>query len=148
MMRAALRQDLIREEGFRAHVYADSAGYWTIGIGRMVDKQLGGGITEIEAQMLLDNDLDRGDADLDRAMPWWRTQPENVQRALAQMCFQLGIGRLQGFKKMLAALESGAYRVAKIEGLDSAWARQTPERAKRVTDLFLIHLPTTQGDMS
>ena len=135
-MRALVRADLIREEGFRASAYTDSEGYWTIGIGKLIDARLGGGITEIEAAGLLNNDLDRIDAELDKALPWWRTQPDNVQRALSQMCYQLGLTRLLGFKKMLEALEIGDYELAKIEGLDSQWAKQTPDRAKRVTALF------------
>jgi lysozyme len=52
------------------------------------------------------------------------------------MTFQMGLGALLKFKKMLAALQARDYTSARTEALDSAWAKQTPQRAKRVTDLF------------
>ena len=52
------------------------------------------------------------------------------------MTFQMGLGGVLKFKKMLAALQVKDYTTARREALNSAWARQTPQRAKRVTDLM------------
>lgn len=142
-MRPQLRQDIEREEKRVPYGYYDSRGYLTCGIGFLIDKERGGRIPDAVMNFWLDYILDQIDEEMDTAFPWWRKQPDNVQRALAQMCYQIGLPKLLGFKKMLAALQAGNYGAAKIEGLDSAWAKQTPARATRVTDLFLVHLANT-----
>ena len=85
---------------------------------------------------MLDNDIERVKGQLAKALPWLETKSPDVQRAIANMTFQMGIGALLKFKKMLAALQARDYNAARREALDSAWAKQTPQRAKRVTDLF------------
>lgn len=136
MDRFTLLKDLKKDEGFIPHAYKDSEGYWTIGYGTLIDERLGGGITEDEADYLLENRIIRVENDLDREMQWWRKSPEKVQLALANMCFQLGIKRLKGFKNTLNLLKQGKYEEAADNALDSLWAKQTPNRAKRVTDLI------------
>ena len=37
---------------------------------------------------------------------------------------------------MMAALKAGDWLLAALEANDSKWAKQTPNRAKRVTDLM------------
>jgi lysozyme len=128
-----LREDLIAEEGIRLKPYLCPAGKTTIGVGRNLDDV---GITQDEAMEMLDNDIDRVKAQLAKAIPWLETKSPDVQRAIANMTFQMGIGALLKFKKMLAALQARDYNAARREALDSAWAKQTPQRAKRVTDLF------------
>jgi len=130
---AGLREDLIAEEGVRLKPYLCPAGKTTIGVGRNLDDV---GITQDEAMEMLDNDIDRVNAQLAKALPWLETKPPDVQRAIANMTFQMGIGALLKFKKMLAAIQARDYNAARREALNSAWAKQTPQRAKRVTDLF------------
>ena len=133
-MREQLRAELIADEGVRLKPYKCTAGRTTIGIGRNLDDV---GISKEEALRLLDADIDRVFADLDRELPWWRSRPESTQRAMSNMCFQLGINGLLEFKRMLACLHAGDYEGAKRHGLDSKWAREdSPERAKRVTEMF------------
>jgi lysozyme len=130
---AGLREDLIAEEGVRLKPYLCPAGKTTIGVGRNLDDV---GITQDEAMEMLDNDIDRVNAQLAKALPWLETKSPDVQRAIANMTFQMGIGALLKFKKMLAAIQARDYNAARREALNSAWAKQTPQRAKRVTDLF------------
>jgi lysozyme len=128
-----LRKDLIAEEGIRLKPYLCPAGKTTIGVGRNLDDV---GITEDEAMMMLDNDIERVKAQLAKALPWLETKPQGVQRAMANMAFQMGLGGVLKFQKMLAALQARDYNASRREALDSAWAKQTPQRAGRVTDLF------------
>ena len=130
---AGLREDLIAEEGIRLKPYLCPAGKLTLGVGRNLDDV---GITQDEAMEMLDNDIDRVKAQLAKALPWLETKSPDVQRAIANMTFQMGIGALLKFKKMLAALQARDYNAARREALNSTWAKQTPQRAKRVTDLF------------
>ena len=133
MLKTDLVRDLVRDEGMRLKPYTDTVGKVTIGVGRNLDDV---GISEDEALAMLDADIDRSIADLDRTLPWLFERPEPVQRALVNMCFNLGWPRLSGFRNMLDALEAGDYDRAAAEALDSRWARQVGARAERIAALF------------
>lgn len=132
----ALTSDLIRDEKFVPHAYRDSRGYLTIGIGRMVDSRLGGGITLDEAKILLAHDIARVTAELETRLPYWPELSDARQRALANMAFNLGIPRLMEFRRMFAALADGDYDAAAAEALDSRWARQVGGRADRIAAMI------------
>jgi len=131
-----LSADLFRDEGVRTHAYQCSMGKTTIGVGRNIDEEGGLGLSQSEIKYLLQNDIGRVISELNSSFPWWRNLPDPCQRALANMCFQLGLSTLKKFHLMLMALEEGNYDHAADEALDSKWARQTPNRAARVTALF------------
>lgn len=131
-----LEDDLVNDEGLVLHAYQDHLGFWTIGVGTLIDKRKGGGITRAEAMMLLQNRLGSFFARMDKDMPWWRDQPEPVQRALANMAYQMGVDGLLGFKNTLKLIQDGQYTAAADNAMLSKWAKQTPARAKRVTDLI------------
>lgn len=126
-----IAEDLRRHEGCVLHAYEDHLGYLTIGIGRLIDEQRGGGISEEEAEYLLKNDIDRIASRLQHERGF-RNAPSTVKRALVNMAFQLGFSGLLSFKKMWKHLENSNYAVAADEALDSKWAEQTPERAEEV----------------
>lgn len=134
--RVALKQEIEAEEGFRSHVYDDSEGWKTIGIGRLVDEKKGGGITKEEAYFLLDNDIDRVEKQLDQYIAWWRTLSDTRQRALLNCSYQLGVGGLLKFSIALGYLQNSKYNLAADEFLNSRWAKQTPARAKRIADMI------------
>ncbi len=136
MDRFTLAKDLKKHEGFMPHAYRDSLGFITIGYGRLIDQKLGGGITENEADFLLENDIIKVENDLDDTFPWWRKHPENVQRAMANMCFNLGIKKFKAFKSTLALIKSGLYNEAADNALKSLWAKQVGQRAIEVTNLL------------
>jgi len=131
-----LKQEISREEGFIPCAYKDSLGYWTIGIGRLIDRRKGGGISQEEAEYLLVNDIEKTIAGLHKALPWFDGTPEIVQRALINMAFQMGVEGLLGFKNTLDLIRQGKYSEAADNALKSKWAIQTPQRAKRVTNLI------------
>jgi len=123
-----LRDQLIRDEGLRLKPYRDTVGKLTIGVGRNLDDN---GITRDEAECLLHNDLARVYAELHHALPDLSLDP--VRGAvLGNMAFNMGIGRLLGFRKMLAALRVGDFAQAAVEMLDSDWATQVGSRAHRL----------------
>jgi lysozyme len=129
-----MKRELTQDEALRLKPYRCTAGKLTIGVGRNLDDV---GITANEADYLLENDIGRAMADLDRALPWWRGLSDSRQRALVNMCFNLGLTRLLGFKGMLSALESGDGAEAAREALDSAWARQVGGRAQRIAKMLV-----------
>jgi lysozyme len=127
---------LEREEGRVAHVYQDSKGLWTIGVGHLVDKRKGGRLPEHIINALLLWDVQQCEKDLDRALPWWRKLDKVRQDVLISMCFQMGIGDdnhgLLSFKNTLRFIKAGLYDLAASNMLKSKWANEdTPERAKR-----------------
>lgn len=113
--------------------YKDSVGKLTIGVGRNLDDV---GISRSEALTLLENDIARACKDLDTNLPWWRQLSDTRQQVLADMCFNLGIRRLQGFRKALEAMRAGAWYEAADQMLDSTWASQVGSRAIRLADMM------------
>lgn len=136
MNKQSLCNDLVHDEGFVSSVYQDHLGYFTIGIGRLVDKRRGGGITLDEAMYLLNNDIDTKLAEIKKAWPRFNDLSEVRQRAVANMCFQLGVSGFLKFKSAIKSLEIGNYERAALEFMDSKWAKQTPSRARRICDMI------------
>lgn len=142
MNRDKIIEDLKIEEGRkvangRHYVYRDHMSYATVGYGRMVDRQKGGGLTEAEAIYLLNNDIDTTEAELSHRFPHFSKLDEVRQRALIMMAFQMGVPNVMKFKNMLNALMLGDHKIAAASALNSAWAReQTPDRAQRVAHML------------
>jgi len=132
-----LLSDLRRDEGWRESAYEDSLGFLTIGYGFLIDARKGGALPRAIGDAWLEHAAQARWSALLAELPWLETQPEAVQRALANMAYQLGCGGVMRFRKMLAALERGDRQKAADEALDSTWARvQTPNRAQRVAALI------------
>lgn len=129
----AMKSELERDEGRERHLYRDTVGKESIGIGRnLADK----GVSEAEIDLMFKTDCNEVTVDLGRNCPWWTTMPETAQRGLFNMAFNMGWPTLSGFKNMLAALERGDYVTAAAEALDSKWATQVGRRADRVAEQF------------
>lgn len=128
-----LADQLAIDEGLRLKPYQCTAGKLTIGIGRNIEDI---GISKDEALYLLKNDIDRVCDQLDNALPWWKMLSDRRQQALANLAFNLGITTLLTFKNSLALLRDGKYAQAADAFLDSKWARQTGQRAVRVTTMI------------
>lgn len=135
MDRAKLAAQLEIDEGKVRRMYLDTADppRWTGGVGRNLSDR---DFSDDEIDLMLKNDIAIAERELDRSFPWWRTMTEARQQALCNMCFQLGIARLRGFKKALTFLESGRWDAAAYEFMCSKWAAQCPNRAMRVTDMI------------
>lgn len=123
-----LKKWIKTHEGYDSHPYTDTVGKLTIGYGRNIEDN---GISQAEGDFLFDNDFARCEKEL-APFPWYVNQPQNIQYALMNMCFNLGIGRLLGFKKMIMALTAKDYTKAALEALDSKWANQVGDRAKDI----------------
>lgn len=128
----ALRDWIKLHEGVRLKPYLDTVGKLTIGVGRNLDDL---GITLSEAELMLDNDILRCITQLS-PFPWYANQPQSIKDALVNMCFNMGITRLLGFRKMIAALTVKDYQKAANEALDSKWAAQVHGRAKDIAGVI------------
>ncbi len=128
--------ELRRDEGVMPSAYQDSLGWWTIGVGRLIDKRKGGKLSDDEINYLLNNDIERFSKLLDINIPWWRTLDDVRQRVLLNMAFNLGINGLLGFKNTLAYVKSGDYTKAASNMLLSKWATQVKGRATRLSEMM------------
>ncbi len=128
-----LTTQLRRDEGEVLHAYQDHLGFWTIGIGRLIDKRKGGGLTKDEAAYLLQNDIAKFTTTLRTRLPWFDQLDEARQGVLANMAFQMGVEGLLGFKNTLAMIQRGEYDAAANAMMQSKWATQTPQRAARLS---------------
>lgn len=135
-----LREDLIRDEGLRKFPYEDTVGKLTIGIGHNLTDR---GLSDRVIQKIYDEDVEEAQIMLDRFLPWWITRPEPVQRALVNLCFNMGIKTLLTFKITLANIQSGQYDRAAQNLLRSKYAKQVGERAQRVANLIRQGAQTT-----
>jgi lysozyme len=94
------------------------------------------GLSDDEIDYLLMNDLKRVEIDLDKHLPWWSQLDTVRQRVLIDMCFNLGIKGLLGFKNTLAYVKAGQYKQAKTNMLKSKWASQVGKRAQRLAAMM------------
>ena len=131
MNRDTLRQQLIRHEGLRLKAYQDTAGKWTVGVGRNLTDR---GITVEEAMALLDHDIQRVEREVRAALSWFFELDDVRQIVLCEMAFNLGTAGLLQFHDALSAVKDGDYTAAAGHMLDSAWARQVGHRAVELAD--------------
>ena len=133
MNREELKKELIRDEGLKLKAYRDHLGVWTLAVGHNIEDNP---ISERAAMVILDDDISTVESGLDRNLSWWRNLSEVRQRVMANMAFQLGITRLIGFRKALEAIREERWDDAESELLQSRWAMQTPDRARRMASLM------------
>lgn len=131
--RLRLRAQVKADEGFRDRLYRDTEGVLTIGYGRMIDPERGGGISRDEAEYMLANDL-RVAERLCENMPAYLDLSPPRQAVVVNMCFNLGAAKLQGFKRFFSALVHQDYHLASTEMMNSRWAMQVKGRAVRLAE--------------
>jgi lysozyme len=147
--KSILIQKLIEHEGLVLQVYQDTLGIDTIGIGRnLEDRGLSDneleemgitldhvyefGITEADAVLLAENDVEIVEDELLRAHPCVDRLDAVRQLVLIDMAFNMGVPRLCKFKKMWAAIHNEDFSTASKEMLDSRWANQVKLRATKL----------------
>jgi len=132
-----LIERLVKDESEVLHEYKDHLGYSTIGVGRLIDKRKGGGISQEESRYLLRNDIRQRTAECEQRFEWWSAIDDVRQGVVLCMAFQLGTRGVANFKRMCTALRIRDYITAAAEMLDSTWAReQTPARAHRMAKMM------------
>ena len=147
-----LLEELVKHEGLRLQVYQDTLGIDTIGIGRnLKDRGISKeeldeldiptighvyeyGITEADAMLLAENDVQIVEEELLRAHPCVEDLDAVRQLVLVDMAFNMGVPRLCKFKKMWAAVHEEKFDVAAKEMLDSRWANQVKSRSVKLAN--------------
>ena len=136
-----LESQIEREEDTVFQIYEDSLGNRTAGIGHLLTKldpeysqPVGTKVTAERVEEWFDRDIRKAIQAGRNLLFNFDHHPQVVKHAFISMAFQLGEAKLSRFKKTIAYLEKYQYSAAANEALNSKWATQTPERAKRITN--------------
>ena len=141
-----LLESIKKHEGYRARVYNDSLGKPTIGIGFLIETLE---LSEEVCEIILLDKLRKLSRSVMGKFPFFDSLPPDCKEVLMEMCYQLGVTGVSKFKKALKAMEDGDWEKAADEMLDSKWAKQTPRRAKEMSDIIRsLHeeKSSTKGD--
>jgi lysozyme len=124
---------LKKDEGLRLKPYKCSAGKLTIGYGRNLEDY---GITEDEAEYMLENNIEKMQEELYTSFPWLNNHDEVRQNVIENLCYNMGLGRLKTFKNMFHYLQLKDYENASKELLNSRYAIQVKDRAVRMANML------------
>ena len=126
-----LIEQIKQSEGFRPTVYQCTEGYDTIGYGFAIkDLVIGQDICDI----ILERKIAELKLRIKQKLPFYDDMPEKAQDVIVEMCYQMGIHGFSNFKKTIDHLMRKDYKTASVEMLDSRWAKQTPNRAKKLSN--------------
>ena len=120
-------------EGYRDKVYKCTEGFDTIGYGFAVKDLV---LEEDICDMILERKLEKLKARVDDRFDFLKYQPEEVKDVIYEMCYQMGVSGVSKFKKALSNLADNNYNKASVEMLDSLWAKQTPNRALKLSNII------------
>ena len=104
-------------------------------------KDINNGVNEADATKLLKYDLDvvkNAITKDERLGPLFQKLDDERQYVLLDLCFNMGTKKVKEFNKMLTALENGDYERASKELLDSRYAKQTGNRARKNAECLQI----------
>ena len=121
-----LLQQLMIHEGLKLQPYYCTSDKLTIGVGRNLDDV---GITTDEAEYMLMNDVKRVTEQCEGAFEWFNVAPDQVQEAVINLVFNMGLTAFKKFKMTIGHLEAGRYELAGAELLNSRYAEQVGQRS-------------------
>ena len=120
-------------EGYKSRVYKCTAGVDTIGVGFAIkDLEL----SEDVCDLILTEKLEVLEERFEKKFDWFATSPVEVRNVMLNMAYQLGFAGFCKFKKTIAYLQEAEWEKASEEMLDSRWAKQTPNRAKELSEII------------
>lgn len=134
-----LREEIAYDEGSVNEIYLDHLGLPTFGIGHLVidsdpehGQPVGTPVSEDRCNEAFDNDVQTVISDCNILYPDFDELPEEVQRIIANMMFNMGRPRLSKFKGMKRGVDARDWNAAADEMVDSNWYRQVTKRADRL----------------
>ena len=152
--RDKLKTQLVKHEGKKNHVYNDTLGHPTIGVGFNLDRgdakgkiealglnyaQVKAGtqdLTDDQVFSLLDGDMDMAISDSKSVFPKLTDLSDVRQRVIVDMMFNLGKTKFEKFMKMISAVKIGDYAKAADEMKDSTWYTQVGNRGKTLVKMM------------
>lgn len=139
MNKDKLRKELAEDEGCKYEIYLDHLGLPTFGIGHLITehdpeygKPVGTVVEQERVQAAFNLDIAVTINDCHRLYKDFDDLPEEAQRVIANMMFNLGYPRLSKFKGMKAGVDARDWNEAADQMVDSRWYTQVPNRARRL----------------
>ena len=136
-----LQKELAEDEGCKYEIYNDHLGYATFGIGHLVTdsdleygQEIGTKVSKERVDECFKADIEITIEDCNILYSNFNDIPEEAQLILANMMFNLGRPRLSKFLKLKAAVDDEDWMEASVQMMDSKWAKQVPNRAKRLCE--------------
>lgn len=123
--KSQLKQLIVSHEGYRTHLYTDSVGKQTVGIGYNITDR---GMSDTWINQQYDEDVEYFDQQLRHDFPWYDGLIDVRKMVLIDMCF-MGYKTFCTFHKLIFALELRNNDKAADEILNSLYAEQAPNRA-------------------
>ena len=131
-----IKEDLIKHEGYKAEIYLCSEGIPTFGIGHAIKEDdleytwpVGTPIEKERIDNAFAEDVQTALTDCNALFLEFSSLPEQVQRVLVNMAFNLGRTRLGRFQRMISAVNEGRFKKAADEMVDSRWYNQVGNRS-------------------
>ena len=135
-----LQEQIMFSEGVKYEIYNDHLGYKTFGVGHLVratdpenEMAVGTKVSKMRVAECFEADLYVAINDMEKFTEGMNVD-DNVKECVTEMVFQLGLPRLNKFKKFKQALLDGDIETAQAEMKDSLWYRQTTNRAERLIE--------------
>ena len=136
-----LQEELENDEGVKYEIYNDHLGYPTFGIGHLIldsDPEYGSStgteVSEDRVKEAFASDVVGVVSDCETLYPDFEELPEEAQRIIANMMFNMGRPRLSKFKGMKRGVDAKDWNAAADEMVDSSWYRQVTNRAERLVE--------------
>ena len=134
-----LLKSVKQHEGYRNKVYKDTLGKRTVGYGHLCVEdhwEDNREYTVPELERVLEADLNNAIQGAEELCSDCPVLDDQAKEIIVEMVFQLGKTGVSKFRNMWKALgqDPPQYDVAATEMLDSRWAKQTPNRAKEMSD--------------
>ena len=139
-----LLESVRKHEGYRNKVYLDTLGKRTVGVGHLCVEDFWEDDKEYEESFLMEilqkdlqGSIDGADDLINNCPSGGKANiSDDAKIIIIEMVFQLGKTGVSKFRNMWKALQQDppSYSVAATEMLDSRWAKQTPNRAKEMSD--------------
>ena len=136
-----LREELEIDEGCKYEIYLDHLGYPTFGIGHLITDddpeygwEVGASIDTVRVYETFEQDIEGVLSDCSKLYSDFGDLPEEAQRVIANMMFNMGLTRLSKFKGMKRGVDARNWNQAADEMVDSRWYRQVTNRANRLVE--------------
>ena len=134
-----LRQEIQNDEGRVNSVYLDHLNLPTVGIGHLIKESdpeyglpVGTVVDDERVNELFDQDIKVTLSECEQLYGNFNDLPEEVQKILANMMFNLGRPRLSKFRKLCKAVADRDWQECAVQMEDSRWHKQVTNRANRL----------------
>ena len=134
-----LREELKIDEGVKYEIYLDHLSLPTLGVGHLIKETdpenglpVGTKIEEERVNELFDEDIQVTIQECKYLYNDFDDLPEEAQRIIANMMFNLGRTRLSKFRKLCKAVADRDWQECAVQMEHSRWHKQVTNRANRL----------------